>query len=128
MRRRRQFPPLPDGPHRSASYKVGRTTQSFDMSKGFHKYGVDWQPDFITTYVDGVQTGRIVDAWRRCKGVPMYLIANSAVGTDLGRSAGCAPRPGRSSSRSTTSTSGRTPTRSSPSTRRARQRRKAVGQ
>ena len=37
------------------------------MSKGFHKYAVDWQPDFITTYVDGVQTGRIVTPARRCR-------------------------------------------------------------
>ncbi len=61
-------------------FKVGRTTQAFDMSKGFHKYGVDWQPDYITTYVDGVQTGKIATP-ASLKGVPMYLIANVAVGT-----------------------------------------------
>ena len=64
----------------SASYKVGRTVQFFDMSKGFHTYAVDWQPDFITTYVDGVQTGRIVTP-EALQGVPMYLIANTALGT-----------------------------------------------
>jgi hypothetical protein len=33
-----------------------RTVQVTDYSKNWHTYGVDWQADFITFYVDGIET------------------------------------------------------------------------
>ncbi len=33
---------------------------SANINSGYHRVGVDWQSDFITFYVDGVQTGRVV--------------------------------------------------------------------
>ncbi|MCP8937229.1 family 16 glycosylhydrolase [Alsobacter sp. SYSU M60028] len=58
--------------------KVNRTVTSTDFTQGFHTYGVDWQPDFITFYVDGQKTGAVAtpDSLK----VPMYLIANLALG------------------------------------------------
>lgn len=50
---------------------------AFNSSTGFHTYGVDWQPDRITWYYDGVAMGSTTN---RIKDQPMYLIANLAVG------------------------------------------------
>ena len=49
----------------------------FDTS-GFHTYGVDWGPDFITYYIDGSQVG-VVRTPASMHG-PMYMLANLAVG------------------------------------------------
>lgn len=48
-----------------------------DFSAGFHTYGMDWQPDKIVWYVDGVERFRVTD---HIPAVPMYLIANLSVG------------------------------------------------
>ncbi len=50
-----------------------------DSSNGFHTYGVDWEPDYTTWYVDGkqvYQTPTPADL-----NVPMYLIADLQVGS-----------------------------------------------
>lgn len=49
-----------------------------DTSAGFHRYGVDWEPDQITWYFDGqriAQTATPADMHS-----PMYMLANLAVG------------------------------------------------
>ena len=49
-----------------------------DMSSGYHTYGVDWEPDYITWYFDGqavYQTATPGDMHQ-----PMYMIANLAAG------------------------------------------------
>ncbi|HEY4031784.1 MAG TPA: family 16 glycosylhydrolase [Caulobacteraceae bacterium] len=49
-----------------------------DMSTGYHTYGVDWEPDYITFYFDGqevYQTATPADM-----NSPMYIIANLAAG------------------------------------------------
>ena len=49
-----------------------------DMSTGYHTYGVDWEPDFITFYFDGqaiYKTATPADM-----NTPMYMIANLAAG------------------------------------------------
>ncbi len=49
-----------------------------NTSTGYHTYGVDWEPDFITFYFDGqkvYQTATPADMNQ-----PMYMIANLAVG------------------------------------------------
>lgn len=58
--------------------KANRTVTNTDYSVGFHTYGVDWQPDTITFYVDGAKTGQV--ATPSSMHIPMYLIANLAIG------------------------------------------------
>ena len=58
-------------------HKVVRQNVS-DLSAGMHTYGVDWQPDRITFYLDGKAMGSM--ATPASTKIPMYLIANMAVG------------------------------------------------
>jgi hypothetical protein len=51
-----------------------------DTSAAFHTYGVDWEPDLITWYVDGQQVFQ--SATPADMNQPMYMIANLAVGGD----------------------------------------------
>jgi beta-glucanase (GH16 family) len=51
-----------------------------DLSAGFHTYAVDWQPDHVAWYVDGVERARTTRAALICP-EPMYPILNLAVGT-----------------------------------------------
>lgn len=46
----------------------------------FHSYGVDWQPDYLTYYVDGQQVGQVKTP--DDMHTPMYILANLAVGGD----------------------------------------------
>lgn len=57
--------------------KATRTSVA-DMASGMHTYGVDWQEDRITFYFDGHQMGSV--ATPESLKVPMYFIANLAVG------------------------------------------------
>jgi len=45
-------------------------------------YAVDWEPNVIIWYVDGIERLRYTDTTRIVK-KPMYLIANLSVGGDL---------------------------------------------
>lgn len=50
-----------------------------DLARGMHRYGVDWEPDFITFYLDGkafYSAPTPADMHQ-----PMYIIENLAVGT-----------------------------------------------
>lgn len=58
-------------------HKVVRQTVT-DLSVGMHTYGVDWQPDRITFHLDGKAMGSM--ATPASTKIPMYLIANMAVG------------------------------------------------
>lgn len=49
----------------------------FDSSDGFHTYGVEWGPEQIVWYYDGIEVGRAANI---CFDQPMYMIANLAVG------------------------------------------------
>jgi len=58
---------------------IGHATSVPNTSTGFHTYGVDWEPDFITWYFDGqqiFQTATPADMINR----PMYLLANLSLG------------------------------------------------
>lgn len=52
-----------------------------DFSGDWHTYAVDWEPNAIVWYVDGIERRRYTDA-ANITNKPMYLIANLAVGGD----------------------------------------------
>ena len=52
-----------------------------DLSEDFHSFGVDWQPDHVAWYVDGVERARTTDPALICPEA-MYPILNLAVGGD----------------------------------------------
>ncbi len=54
-----------------------------DFSQGFHTFGVDWQPDHVAWYVDGVERARMTDRSLICPEA-MYPILNLAIGGDWG--------------------------------------------
>jgi beta-glucanase (GH16 family) len=51
---------------------------STDFSQAFHVYAVDWEAGKVTWYIDGVQRAQMVTS--NSPTVPMYLLANLAVG------------------------------------------------
>jgi beta-glucanase (GH16 family) len=51
---------------------------SGDIYNEFHRYGVDWEPDTITYYIDGQEVGKVATPSDMHK--PMYMVANLAVG------------------------------------------------
>jgi hypothetical protein len=56
----------------------GFVTQLPTYSSAFHTYGVDWEPDYVTYYIDGIKVGAL--ATPPSMTTPMYLIANLAIG------------------------------------------------
>ena len=57
-----------------------------------HTYAVDWEPDAITWYVDGVKQHEFTNR-PAIAATPMYLIANLQVGGWPGRPTGETPFP-----------------------------------
>jgi len=53
-------------------------THVADTSKGFHTYGVDWEPDRVTYYFDGNAISSLATPADMNK--PMYMIVNLSVG------------------------------------------------
>jgi beta-glucanase (GH16 family) len=51
------------------------------LADGWHTYGLDWEPDSITWYVDGVERWQYTDVGT-ISSTPMYLLLNLAVGGD----------------------------------------------
>src|SRR4051812_28132223 len=64
--------------HRDGS-EEGHTFSGPDFSSGFHTFGVDWEPDHITWYVDGVARATCTDRSLICDEAS-YPILNLAVG------------------------------------------------
>jgi beta-glucanase (GH16 family) len=60
----------------------GTTWQGPDFAAGWHTFGLDWQPDSLTWFVDGVARWRVTDP-AQIPHESMYLIANLAVGGDF---------------------------------------------
>jgi len=54
-----------------------------DLSAGFHTYAIDWEPDHITWYLDGVAVGTCTNP-SLIPREPMYPIMNLAVGGNWG--------------------------------------------
>lgn len=50
-----------------------------DFSAGWHTFAVEWQPDVIIWYVDGVERSRFTET-EYISAEPMYLLVNLAVG------------------------------------------------
>jgi beta-glucanase (GH16 family) len=64
------------GPAANAKKTVG-SYRSSDCSVGFHTFAIDWEPNHIIWYVDGVECRRVT---ANIPTQPMYMIANLAVG------------------------------------------------
>lgn len=58
--------------------EIQQTVTTSDLSVGFHTFAVNWQPDFITYYVDDVQVYQEATP-ASCK-VPMFMVMQLAVG------------------------------------------------
>lgn len=58
---------------------VGKAWTGPDFSAGWHTFGVNWQPDAITWYVDGVERFRYTDR-AYITSEPSYVLLNLAVG------------------------------------------------
>ncbi len=61
-----------------------------DFSAGWHTFAVDWEPNAITWYVDGVKRQQDTNA-STITNKPMYLLANLAVGGNWAGSPGATP-------------------------------------
>jgi beta-glucanase (GH16 family) len=59
--------------------KHGYSWAGPDFSADFHTFAVDWQPDAIIWYVDGIERWRYTDT-AHIPNIPMYLLVNLAVG------------------------------------------------
>ena len=57
----------------------GTSWTGADFSADWHVFGVDWQPDAIVWYVDGIERARFTDA-SAITAKPQYLLLNLAVG------------------------------------------------
>ena len=84
--------PLRDG---LLPWDLGQTStdhhDAADYANTWHDFAVDWTPDAIVWYVDGVEAhrfGRTPEERAKIPNVPMYLIINNAIG-------GFWPRPPR---------------------------------
>lgn len=61
------------------------TPQTFtgpNFTSDFHTYGLEWQPDTLTWYIDGVQVATYTNK-RYIPNKPMYINVNLAVGGDF---------------------------------------------
>ncbi|MER7579254.1 family 16 glycosylhydrolase [Kitasatospora sp. NPDC097691] len=65
----------PDGTDINAHYSHGPV----DFAVGYHVFGLDWEPDAVTWYVDGVKVFQVTDP-AAIPSTPMELILNLAVG------------------------------------------------
>jgi beta-glucanase (GH16 family) len=67
--------------HPAPSGRAFKTVDTDDLSSGFHRYAVDWQPDSITWYLDGKE---VYEYRGRTPSQPMYFLANLAVANLFG--------------------------------------------
>lgn len=61
------------------SERVGTDVMTYDLTEGWHVYGLDWSADRIVWYLDGKEVWRYDDP-RYIPDEPMYLLINLAVG------------------------------------------------
>jgi len=58
---------------------IGKAFTGSNFSAGFHTFGVDWQVDHITWYIDGVAQFTVTDQ-TQIPHTPLYILLNLAVG------------------------------------------------
>jgi Beta-glucanase/Beta-glucan synthetase len=63
----------------TSNSQVRADWQGPDFSAGWHTFAIDWEPDAVTWYIDGVARGQDTNA-ATVTNKPMYLLANLAVG------------------------------------------------
>ena len=66
--------------HYDGNQVAGGVVEAPGMTTGFHKYGVDWEKDYITWYFDGTAVAR--QATPPDMNKPMYMLADLAIGGD----------------------------------------------
>ena len=84
-----------------ATYLWGKPTQriqsSYDaganLSQEYHTFGVDWEPDHITWYLDGKPFQTVTSAQAKIDGDPMYLILDVWLGGWNGQPNASTPFP-----------------------------------
>jgi beta-glucanase (GH16 family) len=64
--------------HSNAAGTEAQYSGVANMTTGYHTYGMDWEPDYITWFFDGKPVYQIATPADMNK--PMYIIANLAVG------------------------------------------------
>jgi beta-glucanase (GH16 family) len=69
--------------HAAIGESQGFTKAGADLSAGFHTYGVDWEPGYVTWYLDGVAVATCTNP-SLIPNQPMYPIMNLAVGGTWG--------------------------------------------
>jgi hypothetical protein len=69
--------------HRNAKFQQKNFDVLPDTVSGFHTYGVDWEADHVSWFVDGVEVARMTNPALICPEA-MYPILNLAVGGDWG--------------------------------------------
>ncbi|MDR3686697.1 MAG: glycoside hydrolase family 16 protein [Coriobacteriia bacterium] len=62
--------------------QVGKSYVGDDLTKSFHTFGVDWSPDHVIWYRDGVERFRVTDK-SEVSHDTMYLIANLQLGNGV---------------------------------------------
>lgn len=76
----------PDTTYMTLHYSGGQSMSHYtgpDFSASWHVFGVDWEPNALVWYVDGVERKRITDT-SIIPNVSMWILANLAVGGNWG--------------------------------------------
>lgn len=64
-----------------AGRSYGHETSGADLSQDWHVYGLEWSPEAIVWFLDGVEQWRFTDQ-AAISNEPMYVLMNLAVGGD----------------------------------------------
>ena len=59
-----------------------------DYSADFHSYAIDWQPDHVGRYIDGIKCGQFDGSGNQIPSMPMQIILNQMVSNDWQRRVG----------------------------------------
>ena len=72
-------------PVNAGKYKNGKCATK-DYSKDFVRMGMDWEPDHVAWYIDGVECGRFTGSGAQIANTPMQLILHMMVDNNWQRS------------------------------------------
>jgi len=71
-------------PVNTGKFKNGKCTTK-DYSKDFVRMGMDWEPDHVAWFIDGVECGRFTGSGAQIANTPMQLILHMMVDNDWQR-------------------------------------------